>query len=115
MNSVCVHMHPLHVKSSKLCLRVSFCPQEKQKQLLEVMCGVVSERTKRLCSRSVNCPQHSEDQRREIRVQLCAPSDTSASPAAKRKSTHHSVDDDSLGKAGWEAGTGLKAFIKTAC
>ena len=76
---------------------VSFLSPEKQKQLLEVMCGVVSERTKRLCSRSINCPQHSEEQRKEIRSQLCGPSDTTVSPATKKKSAHHSVDDDISG------------------
>ena len=79
------------------CTYVPLLPPEKQKQLLEMMCGVVSERTKRLCSRSINCPQHSEDQRRDIRVQLCGPSDSTVSPATKKKATHHSMDDDISG------------------
>lgn len=96
-------MHPLVCTGSLPVYHVhmSFYPSEMQKHLLEVMCGVVSERTKRLCSRSVNCPQHSEEQRRELRVQLCGSADASASPAPKKKSTHHSVDDDSSGEADW--------------
>ena len=100
-NSVCTcistYTHMCRVTHCRVC--VSFLPPEKQKQLLEVMCGVVSERTKRLCSRSINCPQHTEDQRKEIRTQLCRPLETSVSPVTKKKAAHHSVDDDISGEA----------------
>lgn len=43
---------------------------EDKKTLLNQICGVISEHTKKLCTRSVRCPQHTDDQRREMRANL---------------------------------------------
>ncbi|XP_011505350.1 PREDICTED: ataxin-7-like protein 3 [Ceratosolen solmsi marchali] len=43
---------------------------EDKRTLLQQICGVVSEHTKKLCTRSMRCPQHSDDQRREMRANL---------------------------------------------
>ncbi|KAJ8684576.1 hypothetical protein QAD02_020368 [Eretmocerus hayati] len=43
---------------------------DEKKTLLQQICGVVSEHTKKLCTRSMRCPQHTDDQRKEIRTHL---------------------------------------------
>jgi SAGA-associated factor 11 len=43
---------------------------DDKRTLLQQICGVVSEHTKKLCTRSMRCPQHSDDQRREMRANL---------------------------------------------
>ncbi|XP_001601329.1 ataxin-7-like protein 3 [Nasonia vitripennis] len=43
---------------------------DEKKALLQQICGVVSEHTKKLCTRSMRCPQHSDDQRKEMRANL---------------------------------------------
>ncbi|CAK1550424.1 unnamed protein product [Leptosia nina] len=46
----------------------------EKKNLLQQMCGVVSEHTKKLCTRSTRCPQHTEEQRRALRNTVLEPS-----------------------------------------
>lgn len=43
---------------------------DEKKALLQQICGVVSEHTKKLCTRSMRCPQHTDDQRKEMRAHL---------------------------------------------
>lgn len=43
---------------------------DEKKTLLQQICGVVSEHTKKLCTRSMRCPQHSDEQRRDMRANL---------------------------------------------
>ena len=42
-------------------------PVTERKNVLNAICGVVSEHTGRLCTKSLRCPQHSDDQRKELR------------------------------------------------
>ncbi|CAG4957220.1 unnamed protein product [Colias eurytheme] len=46
----------------------------EKKNLLQQICGVVSEHTKKLCTRSTRCPQHTEEQRRALRNSVLEPS-----------------------------------------
>lgn len=48
----------------------SALPPEYKTQLLQQICGVISERTGRLCTRTIKCPQHSEEDRKEVRKKL---------------------------------------------
>ncbi|XP_058808538.1 ataxin-7-like protein 3 [Phymastichus coffea] len=43
---------------------------EEKRVLLQQVCGVMSEHTKKICTRSMRCPQHSDEQRKEVRAGL---------------------------------------------
>ena len=43
---------------------------EEKRTLLQQICGVISEHTKKLCTRSIRCPQHTDEQRKEMRANL---------------------------------------------
>ena len=43
---------------------------DEKRALLQQICGVVSEHTKKLCTRSMRCPQHSDEQRKDMRAGL---------------------------------------------
>ncbi|XP_050664224.1 SAGA-associated factor 11 homolog isoform X2 [Leptidea sinapis] len=46
----------------------------EKKNLLQQLCGVVSEHTKKFCTRSTRCPQHTDEQRRALRNSVLEPS-----------------------------------------
>lgn len=43
---------------------------DEKRILLQQVCGVMSEHTKKICTRSTRCPQHTDEQRKEVRANL---------------------------------------------